>query len=80
MPAGFTWPQAAVAALIAAFLLLFLIVPLVTVVYIAFADGTGGVTLQHFASFFQLSLMRESFWNSLIVATLSVVFATFIAV
>jgi iron(III) transport system permease protein len=79
-PAGFTWPQAAVAALIAAFLLLFLIVPLVTVVYIAFADGTGGVTLQHFASFFQLSLMRESFWNSLIVATLSVVFATFVAV
>ncbi len=60
-------------------LLVFLVVPVVTVVYVAFADGAGGFTLSHFGSFFQLSLMRESFWNSLYVAALSVVFASLIA-
>ena len=49
--------------------------PVGTVIYVAFADPDGGFTLSHFSSFFQLSLMRESFWNSLYVATLSVVFA-----
>ena len=79
-PAGFSWAQAAIALVIAACLLVFLIIPVITVVYVAFADGAGGVTLQHFGSFFGLSLMRESFWNSLIVATLSVVFASLIAI
>ncbi|HEX9684419.1 MAG TPA: iron ABC transporter permease [Burkholderiales bacterium] len=78
--ADYTWSQAAVAALIAAFLLVFLIVPVVTVVYIAFADGAGGVTLSHFGSFFSLSLMRESFWNSIYVGVWSVAIATLIAV
>ena len=76
---AFTLPQAAVALLIAAFLIVFLIVPVGTVIYVAFADPDGGFTLAHFSSFFQLSLMRESFWNSLYVATLSVVFASLIA-
>src|SRR5688500_4453914 len=69
----------AVALLIAAFLLVFLIVPVGTVIYVAFAHPDGGFTLSHFNSFFQLSLMRESFWNSLYVAALSVVFASLIA-
>ena len=77
---AFTWPQAAVALAIAAFLLVFLVVPVVTVVYVAFADGAGGVTLSHFGSFFSLSLMRESFWNSLYVGVWSVGIATLIAV
>src|SRR5690606_16061853 len=38
-----------------------------------------GVTLSHFGAFFQLSLMQESFWNSLYVAAMSVVFASLIA-
>ena len=76
---AFTLPQAAVALLIAAFLIVFLILPVGTVIYVAFADPDGGFTLSHFSSFFQLSLMRESFWNSLYVATLSVVFASLIA-
>jgi iron(III) transport system permease protein len=78
--ADFTWSQAAAATLIAAFLLVFLIVPVVTVVYIAFADGAGGVTLSNFGSFFSLSLMRESFWNSIYVGVWSVAIATLIAV
>jgi iron(III) transport system permease protein len=78
--ADYTWSQAAVALAIAAFLLVFLIVPVVTVAYVAFADGAGGVTLSHFGSFFSLSLMRESFWNSLYVGVWSVAIATLIAV
>ena len=76
----FTPAQLAVALLIAAFLVAFLIVPVATVIYVAFAEPGGGFTLSHFQSFFHISLMRESFWNSLIVAGLSVVFATLIAV
>ena len=80
MTARATPLQLAVALLIAAFLVIFLVVPVLTVVYVAFADGAGGVTLSHFASFFHISLMRESFWNSLYVAFWSVVFASLIAV
>ena len=75
----FTFMQAGLALAIALFLLLFLIVPVATVIYVAFASPDGGLTLSHFHSFFQLSLMRESFYNSLIVALLSVVFAALIA-
>ncbi|MGZ5089644.1 MAG: ABC transporter permease [Burkholderiales bacterium] len=76
----YTPAQLAIALLIAAFLLAFLIIPVATVVYVAFAEPGGGFTLSHFQSFFHLSLMRESFWNSLLVAGASVVFATLIAV
>jgi iron(III) transport system permease protein len=77
---NYTPGQLAVALLIAAYLLAFLALPVATVVYVAFAEPGGGFTLSHFASFFDLALMRESFWNSLYVAGLSVVFATLIAV
>src|SRR6187549_720310 len=70
----------AIAAAIAAFLVAFLVVPVASVVYSAFAAGDGGFTLAHVATFFQISLMRESFWNSLYVAGMSVVFASLIAV
>ena len=71
--------QALTALLIALFLLAFLVIPVVNVVYIAFADGNGGLTLSHFGAFFGISLMQESFWNSLIVALASVFFASLIA-
>jgi iron(III) transport system permease protein len=70
----------AIALAIAAFLVAFLVLPVASVVYTAFATGDGGFTLSHFASFFRISLMRESFWNSLWVAGLSVAFASLIAV
>ena len=72
-------PQTLVALLIALFLLTFLIVPVANVIYIAFADGNGGLTLSHFGAFFGISLMQESFWNSLTVALSSVFFASLIA-
>jgi iron(III) transport system permease protein len=79
-PRAYTAMQAAVALVIAAFLLIFLVVPVATVIYVAFAEPGGGFTLSHFETFFTISLMRESFWNSLYVAVMSVVFATLIAV
>ena len=71
-------PQAAIALSIAGFLLLFLIVPVVTVVYVAFTSD-GAFTLSHFFSFFQLTLMRESFYNSLVVGFMSVLIASLIS-
>src|SRR5687767_4242769 len=70
----------AVAIAIAAFLVAFLVLPVASVVYAAFAAGDGGFTFAHVASFFQISLMRESFWNSLYVSGMSVVFASLIAI
>jgi iron(III) transport system permease protein len=66
--------------LILAFLLLFLIIPVGLVVYTAFINETGALTLGHFANFFEQSVFRESFFNSLIVSLASVFFATLIAV
>jgi len=71
---------AAVALAIAAFLVVFLIAPVVTVVWVAFSTPQGGFTLAHLAGFFSLSLMRESFANSLYVAAMTVLFATIVAV
>ena len=65
---------AAIALAIAAFLVAFLVVPVGAVVFTAFSDPHGGFTLAHFEAFSQISLMRESFANSLWVAGLTVVF------
>lgn len=72
--------QVMAALLVAAFLLAFLIVPVGRVFVVAFQAGDGGFTLVHFADFFRTSLFIESFWNSLYVASMSVVFASLIAV
>jgi len=63
-----------------AFLLLFLVLPVARVFVTAFVDGDGSPTLGHFGAFFAQGLMRESFFNSLYVATMSAVFAALIAV
>lgn len=63
-----------------AFLLILLVIPVLTVIRAAVSDGAGGLTLGHFGAFFGLTLMRESFFNSLMVALLSVLFASIIAV
>ena len=61
----------AVALAIAAFLAVFLAAPVASVFHAAFSTSAGGFTLGHFGSFLSISLMRESFWNSLYVAALS---------
>ena len=67
-------------ALVLAFLLLFLVLPVGRVFYTAFVEADGTPTLGHFAAFFSQSLMKEAFFNSLYVAVMSAVFAALIAV
>lgn len=74
------WGAAFVATGIVAFLLLFLITPVLTVMKAAFTDPQGGFTLAHVQGFLGLSLMREAFANSLYVAAMTVLFSTLIAV
>jgi len=71
--------QIAAALVVAAFLLLFLVIPVGRVTVIAFW-GESGPTLIHFVDFFRTALFRESFLNSLYVAAMSVVWASLIAV
>ena len=67
-------------ALVLAFLLLFLVLPVARVFHAAFADADGSFTLGHFGAFAGIALMREAFVNSLYVAVMSTVWATLIAV
>jgi iron(III) transport system permease protein len=67
-------------ALVLAFLLMFLVLPVARVFVTAFVDGDGSFTLGHFSAFFGQGLMRESFFNSLYVAVMSALFAALIAV
>jgi iron(III) transport system permease protein len=77
---GASWRSFLVLGAIAAFLLALLLIPVGTVFVAAFRDGDGTFTLGHFGTFFSTGLMRESFGNSLYVATMSVLFASLIAV
>ncbi len=67
-------------ALVLAFLLLFLVLPVLQVFGAAFVNADGSPTFGHFQAFFSQGLMREAFFNSLYVAVLSTVFAALIAV
>jgi iron(III) transport system permease protein len=72
--------QIAAVALIGLFLAIFLIVPAGTVIYTAFTEkGTGALTFVNFLDFFATDLFRRSFFNSVYVAGMSVVWATLIA-
>src|SRR5918997_4114138 len=65
---------------IALFLLLFLIVPVATVIYVAFTErGTGAFTLVNFADFARTDLFVRSLWNSLYVSAMAVVLASGLA-
>ncbi len=68
------------AAFVALFLLLFLIVPVATVIYVAFTErGTGAFTLVNFADFARTDLFVRSLWNSLYVSAMSVLLASVLA-
>ena len=67
-------------ALVLAFLLLFLVLPVAQVFVTAFVEGDGSFTLGHFGAFFGQGLMREAFFNSLYVAALATLGASVIAV
>jgi len=67
-------------ALVLAFLLLFLVLPVTQVFVTAFVEGDGSFTLGHFGAFFGQGLMREAFFNSLYVAAMATLWAAVIAV
>lgn len=74
------WGPILVAFALAVFLIVFLVVPVLRVVQVAFLDArTGAFTLVNFVDFFNTSLFRESLWNSIYVALMSVLVATAIA-
>ncbi len=74
------WGPGAVALFLGLFLFVFLVVPVVKVVYVAFQDpNTGALTLINFVDFFNTSLFQESFVNSFYVAAMSVVLASVFA-
>jgi iron(III) transport system permease protein len=77
--ARFTLPQAGLALAIGLLLVIFLVVPVLTVVYVAFTNSDGSITFSHFQSFFQLTLMREAFYNSLYVGGMSVLLSSVFA-
>ena len=71
------WGPAAVAAVVGLFLLVFLVLPVVNVIYVAFQDpNTGALTLINFVDFFRTSLFQESSLNSLYVAGMAVVMSS----
>ncbi|MCX7360517.1 MAG: iron ABC transporter permease [Alphaproteobacteria bacterium] len=68
--------QVALAAAIALFLLLFLFVPVATVVYVAFTDRAGGLTLVNFLDCARTELFVRSFWNSVYVSAMTVLWSS----
>ena len=75
-----TTGQVVAATLIAAFLAVFLVLPVGTVMYVAFTEkGTGAFTLVNFADFLRTDLFVRSFWNSVYVSAMSVVWASALA-
>ncbi|MCB1760747.1 MAG: iron ABC transporter permease, partial [Gammaproteobacteria bacterium] len=78
--AGTQRGPAVVGLLIAFFLLLFLIIPVGKVIVVAFQHpASGEATIVNFVDFFNNSLFRESFANSLYVAAMSVLVASIIS-
>ncbi len=72
--------QIALGLAIFAFMLAFLIVPVATVLYVAFTErGTGAFTLLNFRDFFATDLFLRSLWNSIWVAVMTVAGASIIA-
>jgi iron(III) transport system permease protein len=72
--------QIAALAVVALFLVAFLIVPIVRVILAAFTGPDGAFSLVHFGDFFRTGLLREAFWNSIYVAVMTVLLASLIAV
>ena len=76
-----TWGVKALAIFISLFLIIFLIIPVGKVIYVAFQDpNTGALTLINFFDFFNNSLFQESTLNSIYVASMAVLLATIISI
>ncbi|MBM4261469.1 MAG: iron ABC transporter permease [Deltaproteobacteria bacterium] len=67
-------------ALLLAVLVVFILYPVLSVLWIALSDDQGNLTLVHFANFFRRPLFREALWNTLWSGLLVVFFGALIGV
>ena len=68
---------ALLALAIGLFLIVFLVVPVGTVIYVAFTEkGGGGFTLVNFLDFVRTDLFVRSFWNSIYVSAMTVLWSS----
>jgi len=74
------WVQGAVMAALLALLFVFILYPILRVLWVALADEHSRPTLIHFQNFFWRPLFREALWNTLWSGFLVVVFGSLIAV
>jgi iron(III) transport system permease protein len=74
------WLQGAVMGALLALLFVFILYPVVRVLWVALADEKARFTLIHFQNFFLRPLFREALWNSLCSGALVVLFGSLIAV
>ena len=63
-----------------ALLVVFILYPVIRVLWISLSDESGGLTLLHFGNFFRRPLFRESLWNTLWSGFLVVFFGSLMAV
>ena len=74
------WGEVSLAACIVVFLMLFLIWPVATVIFVAFTEkGSSAFTLVNFLDFARTDLFVRSFWNSLYASAMAVVCASVLA-
>ena len=69
-----------IAILIGLFLIIFLVLPIIQVLYVSFLDTSGNLTVSNFYDFFKSQLFRESLYNSFYVAIISVLLSSIFAI
>jgi iron(III) transport system permease protein len=74
------WLQGALMAALLVLLFVFILYPILRVLWVSLADENSQLTLVHFRNFFLRPLFREALWNSLLSGFLVVVFGSIIAV
>ena len=74
------WLQGAVMAALLVLLFVFILYPIMRVLWVALADENGQLTLIHFRNFFFRPLFREALWNSLSNGLWVVLFGSLIGV
>jgi iron(III) transport system permease protein len=74
------WLQGALMAGLLGLLFVFILYPILRVLWVSLVDENSQLTLIHFRNFFLRPLFREALWNSLLSGSLVVVFGSIIAV
>jgi iron(III) transport system permease protein len=77
---GVDWWQGSTMALLLLVLIVFILYPVLRVLWVSLADDQGGLTLVHFANFYRRPLFREALVNTLWSGFLVVFFSALMAV